>query len=415
MKKRQPLLSILMASMVLVACGGDGSSDSSTSTPSEPKPQPEQSLNTEGRLVIVDDNTDRPNLNLYDLKLEKSIHNIQLKQAVSGLYSSPDYRYAVLMERDQGVVSFYDSGLSLNNGIVAEQTPQLLNYQLFGAKPTHYRSFNGQSAIFYDGDDQQGSKFDVFKDADITKKLVASQKLPLAHHGVAEPRGEMVLSTYLPVGATKLSLVKSYQLHGDHFHEEQTLVNECPSLHGASSIQRYTAFGCEDGVLLVEQQGQKFVDFKLPLNVRIGTVLGNVNAPNLVGIASTTPDLFVIDATQKSVRQLKWSEQPDVQRLKQVYSATGQYFVLLDGSGTLHIFDAKTWQEKSHPQVLKINSVQLAKSQLIAHGQLDEVFLSDPENKEILKIDLATGEVKQRIQLNSVPAQITWLGVNKAK
>ena len=411
MKKTQNLLSILVTSLLLTACGG--SSDSSESEQSKPIPQPEQAISTEGRLVIVDDNVERPNLSLYDLEQEKSIQNIQLKQPLSGLYASPNNRYAVLMERDQGVVSFYDSGLSLNNGVVTQQTPQLLNYQLFGAKPTHYRAFNSQAAIFYDGDEQQSSKFDVFKDSDITQKIVASEKLPKSHHGVAEPRGEMVLSTYLPEGATKLSLVKSYQLHGDHFHEEQTLVNECPGLHGASSIQNFTAFGCEDGVLLVEQQGQRFADFKLPLDVRIGTVLGNVKAQNLVGLASTTPDLFIIDGAQKTVRQLKWTEQADVQRLKQVYSATGQYFVLLDSTGTLQIFDAKTWEMKSYPNLLNISAEQLAKSQLIAHGYLDQVFLSDPERKEILKIDLATGEVKQRIQLSTIPAQIAWVGVSK--
>lgn len=410
MKNIKSSLSILFTSLLLAACGGGSSDSTNTTTPEKPKPQPEPSSYTDGRLVIIDDHPERPELSLYDLKQNKTIHHTQIQYQPSSLYSSPNDRYAVLMMRDQGAVSFYDSGLVTTNGKTIEQSPELLSYQLFGPKPTHFRSFNGQAAIFYDGDDHQSSKFDVFKDVDIGKKVVMSQKLPLSHHGVAEPRGDMVLSSYLPQGSTKLSLVKSYQLHGDHFHEEQSLVNECPGLHGASSIQSYTAFGCEDGVLLVEQKGQNFIDTKLPLTVRIGTLVGNVNAPNLVGLSSATPDLFVIDANQKIVRQLNWVDQANLQRLKQAYSPSGQYFVVLDSAGRLNIFNTKTWEIKFRTPVLNIAADKLAKSQLAMHGQFDEVFINDVENKTILKIDLKTGKIKQKIEFLTVPNQITWVG-----
>lgn len=413
MKTTHSILGILSISLLLTACGGSSNSNNTTQPNPEPvKPTPEQKpLNDQGRLLIINDDATRPELSLYDLTQKQTIQTTLLTYLPSEIYSSPNYRYGVLLARQQGQVNFYDSGLSLNNGALVEQTPSLLNHQLFGAAPTHYRQFNGQAAIFYDGSETQNSKFDVFTDADIAKKFVASQKIPMKHHGVAEPLGELVLSSDVAEGVTSPSLVKSYLLHGDHYHEEQKLVNPCPGLHGAASIQKFTGFGCQDGVLLVEQQGQKFTDVKLPLDVRIGTLVGHPNALNLVGISSASPDLFVIDTAKKSINQMKWLNQPETKRLKQSYSATGKYFVVLDSTGTLNIFDATTWDITFRTPVLSIQPENLNKTQLVMHGQLDEVFLNDTQNNSVIHVDLKTGSIKQRIQLQAIPHKMAWVGV----
>ena len=257
MKKIINFSGLILSSILLTACGGGDGSSSSNPPITDEKPNLEHQ---QGRLLILTEDLDRPQLNLYDLAQKQSIHNAQLSFNPSAIHASAGYRYGVLMNRTQGVVNFYDSGLSLNKGHLSSQTPQLLKYQLNGASPTHYRNFNDQAAIFYDGNNDQSSKFDVFKDQDIFNNSVASQSLPFKHHGVAEPRGDLVLSTYLADGQSKVSIVKSYGIHGDHFHEQQTLSNPCSGLHGASSIQKFSAFGCEDGVLVVEQQGQKFTE-----------------------------------------------------------------------------------------------------------------------------------------------------------
>ena len=419
MKKIQPILGILMASMLLTACGGTGSSNSngtsnngtdSNNTNQNNTAQPDKKLTVDGRLLIINNDQTKPELSVYDLGKKQIVQSTFLNAQPTALYSSPSFGYGILFDRVKGTVNFYDGGLSQKAGAIAEEKPQLLTYQILGAAPTHYRHFDTQAAIFFDGSDTETSKFAVFSDADIAKQIAFSEKLPAKHHGVAEPLGDYVLSSVLPVGATKLSLVKSYEVHHDHYHEHQSLVNECPGLHGASSIQKFSAFGCEDGVLLVERQGAKFVDTKLPLSVRIGTVVGHHLAQDLVALSSATSDLFVIDAQKKTTRQIAWAAQAETKRLKQAYSATGQYFVVLDSTGALNIFDAKTWALKSRSVVLNVDAAQLALTQLAVHGQRDEVYLSDTQNKTIIHIDLKTGDVKQRIQLQSVPSKLTWVG-----
>jgi hypothetical protein len=387
------MLGLVVVTGLISACGGGDSSQQPVQEQEQVKPQPDLAL---GSLAVVSQDNDRTALSLYDLSQNKTVLHTPLKQLPLAIYSSPNYGYAVMMDRVAGEVSF----------VAAGQQPKILDYRLYGAAPTHYRQVNGQAAVFYDGSDTQVSKFDVFSDQDIAKGLVASQHLPYKHHGVAEPRGNMVLSSYLAEGETQVSMVKSYAQHGDHYHEEQTLTHACPSLHGAASNQNFIAFGCQDGVLLVEQQGQRFIDTKITTPVRIGTLLGHEKVSDLVAIASTQQELFIVDTDQQQADMVVWNNQ-DLKRLKQNFSSTGQYFVILDDQGGLSILDSNTWQVLHYVPVLSQDA--LAQAQLAMHGTQDQVFINDANTKQIVQIDLSTGQIVQRIQLDVVPQQMAWL------
>lgn len=408
MKNQLPKISILLSAILLTACGG---SDNNKSNQNNPPEKPTTVVNQEGRLLIINDQVDRPELSLFDLEQQKVIDVKQLKTMPFALHSSPSTRYGILMDRVGGTVNFYDSGLS-DKGTAA---PQLLNFQLNGAAPTHYRNFNGQAAIFYDGSETETSKFDVFTDAGIASKNVASQKLPFKHHGVAEPLGEYVLSSYSGSGETLASVVRNYELHGDHFHGQNNLQNTCPGLHGASSVKGYSAFGCEDGVLLVEHGvAGLFKDSKIKLDVRIGTVVGQANAQELVGLASATPDLFIINGANKLVQQIPWTEKDtNVKRLQQTYSQSGDYFVILDSLGQLVILDTESWTVKHRIQLIEQGSEAIEKAALIAHGQQDRVFINNVVTKQIHEIDLKSAKIERSIKLDAVPQKFTWLGVAK--
>lgn len=386
------LMGLITLGTLLTACGGGGSS-SEPSGQTPPNPEPSQ-----GYLAVVSQDNERAALSLYDLNQHKTIVNTALKQLPLATYSSPSYGYAVLMDRVTGEVSFASAAQG-----------GLLNYRLYGAAPTHYRDFNGQAAVFYDGNDSESSKFDVFTDQDIANGSVSSQRLPYKHHGVAEPRGELVLSSYLPEGAEQLSMVKSYLQHGNHYHVEQTLTQPCLGLHGAASNQNFTAFGCQDGVLLVEQKGQSFIDSKIPTDARIGTLLGHEKVQDLVAIASTQQDLLIVDPRNQQADWVAWTTQDTVKRLKQSFSASGQYFVILDDQGRLHILDSTTWQVIKILPIFTSDSSAIAQAQLAMHGKLDQLFINDAVQQSIYQIDLTQGKITQTIQLNTTPQQLAWL------
>jgi len=419
--KHHYLLGALLSSLLLSACGGDSSDSTSAVTP---KPeQPAQS--DQGRLVIANADTVRPLLSIYDLKEQKLINTTALSSAPSAMYSSPQSRYAVMLSRNEGVVQFafvFDSGIFNKNGVLQRNAPNLLAFQLKGATPAHYRSFNGLAALFYDGSDTEVSKFDVFNDAAIEKQAISTQQLPKKHHGVAEPRGGYVLSTYLPKDAETLSLVKSYELHGDHFHEEQTLKNACNRLHGAASVQQYAAFGCEDGVLVVEQKGNQFTDKKILIDQRITTIAGHEKLEKFAAFATGTHALFIVDPKNLNATSLDWSlgaKEADattpVKRLQQVVDSSGRHLAILDSAGGVHVIDSQNWKRLGQIKAIaNVNATELAKSRLAVNAATDTIFINDTQAKTIVELDLNNLKIKQTIQLNDVPNTFTWLGVAKA-
>lgn len=418
--KQAYLLSALFSSVLLSACGGSG--DSSNSSSNTPKPEQPTTQTYEGRLAIANADADRPMLSVYDLKDQKLIDSKALNYTPSAMYSSPQSRYAVMVSRNDGVVQFADGGVFSQSNQLKVNAPNILTFQLNGTTPAHYRSFNGTAALFYDGSATDVSKFDVFNDAMIAQQSIATQKLPKNHHGVAEPRGEYVLSTYLPIDATALSIIKSYHIHGDHYHEEQTLVNPCNRLHGVASIANYAAFGCEDGVLVVEQKKDTFVDKKVFIDQRISTLAGHEKINQFAAFASGTHALFVVDPQQGNAISLDWSigaKELDgttaVKRLQQAFDATGRYLAILDSMGTVHVIDTQTWQRLG--QIQAINNVigtELSKSRLVVNAASDTIFINDTQAKTIVELDLKNLKIKQTIQLNDVPNTFTWLGVAKA-
>lgn len=403
---------LLCCTGFLTACNNS----SSDNKPSNPQTPPSSIENTQGRLVITNDDATRPVATVYDLKENKVLNTHAVKGVVSGVYSSPSHRYAVFLDRENNTVQFLDSGLFIENKTLKVATPTWLSYQLNGEKPTHYRSFNGQATIFYDGSDAGSSKFDLITDELIQNKAVASQTLPAKHHGVAEPRGEYTLSTVTPSDWTEAlpKFVKSYQLHGDHFHEEISFNTPCEGLHGAASGKNHAVFGCLDGVLAIEQKGTQFKDFKINIAQRIGTLTGHENLTQVLGLASSG-DIFVIDPENRYAQSVNWlntSNNPELKRISYSFDAKGKYFLILDSTGYIHTIDTKTWETTGSHRILE-TTAEIAKSKIVANANTGNIYINDTANKTIIEFSPAKKHIVQKILLNDVPQQMAWVGIQK--
>ncbi|MDP2226872.1 MAG: hypothetical protein Q8J78_05300 [Moraxellaceae bacterium] len=197
-----------------------------------------------GRLVLASSTR----AYVYDLEEEDMAGDFALDHAPAALYASPGYRYALITQRPAAAahqVQFIDSGLYAHDDHVHEDAPTLLAFKLFGTTPAHYRRVDGLGALFFDGG--SGPRFVLFDDASLAAgRVIASENALAAHHGVAEPRGEVVL-----VSKPDTSGILVYHRHDDHFHEEGTVDEACTGLHGAGSNALWSGFGCSDGVLVL--------------------------------------------------------------------------------------------------------------------------------------------------------------------
>ncbi len=201
-----------------------------------------------GRLIIAS-NGAHSHAYVYDLESAAVLaDDFHLDYEPSALYASPGHRYAVIAQQPATAshqVQFLDSGIHVHDDHVDADAPALLSFKLYGTTPAHYRSVDGVAALFFDGG--SGPRFVLFSDASLAAgNVIASENIMAAHHGIAEPRGEVVLAS-----KADRSGILLYHLHDDHFHEEGSVEQTCTGLHGGGSNAGWSAFGCQEGVLLV--------------------------------------------------------------------------------------------------------------------------------------------------------------------
>ena len=418
--QRSNIQQSLMAAAVLMALTGcDGSSHSNEGQPATDHKH--DKVQSAGRLILSAAGSNQ--VHVYDIQQQKQLGSFDSKFPIQAIYSSPDQRYAVLMQRTDNKVSFVDGGLWQedhgNHMHDYQQAAKLSSFQLNGPAPTHYEVHSGQAAIFFDGvvNPRQASAVQLLTDASIgNAKLAASLNLPQNMHGTAEPRGKHLLTTFRPADASNTlpTQVEWYQLNGENYVLKEKFAEQCPGLHGSFSNKDYSVFGCTDGVLVVEQKADQMVASKIAnpsgMSGRIGTVTGHKNLSTMLGFAGQ--DQYLLDPVAKTMTLLNWRGNSTATRTAFAMSGDGDYFAQLDSSGKLTVQDVNAgYSIKGNLQLLsKIDSAN--PPVISANLQNDDIFITDPANQQLLKVDLAA-MTNSSLKLDFVPAKMSWVGIAK--
>ncbi len=368
-----------------------------------------------GRLAFAGADGD-PQLSVLDLD-SRTTTQIALANAPTAVYASPERRYAVVVQADADQVNFVDGGVYAHEDHVDVETPTLLDFSLSGARPAHYQAHEEQAALFFDGRDAVPAQFALLTDAGIGNAgVVATASLPATVHGLAEPRDGYVLAVDYSLeeagAATPRNAVKKYELHGDHFHDEGRLATPCENIHGAGTNEDFVAFGCQDGILLVEQDGDVFTDSKIATPQRISQVAGHHEVPLLAGFAGAADGdtLYVIDPVAGTATASDWKQGAAVNRRQHGFDAHGEHLLILDSAGTLHVLEAGA--EGFEPRgTVAVYSGDQATARLTTSPLADIAYVTDPAGKSIAVIDLELLEEVDRIDLDFAPIGIAWLGV----
>ncbi len=256
LNKKIAMLPIMLAVVSLTAC-----KDSSNNSSGDDHQAPDVEGGNKGRLVIS--SADTAEVAVVSLKDGNELERISLNNPASGMYSSPQHRFALIAQRDQGEIQIVDGGMyEEDHGDHMhpyENDPLLLSKEFNGAKPTHYREHEGQAAFFFDGDSKQAllSKVISFNDEAILHNKELQLDLNNSMHGVAEPRDEYMLTTYRPAeaGSPLPDQVELYKINStsEEYEFVERFEETCPSLHGAFSTEEASVFGCSDGILMINQ------------------------------------------------------------------------------------------------------------------------------------------------------------------
>jgi len=379
-------------------------------------------VETAGRLVVGQ--ASPATAHVIDLDDGRTLRSLTLDFAASAIYASPDHRYAVLLQRTSDQVQFVDGGLwQEDHGDHLHdyaEDPLLLALKLQGARPTHYEVHDTLAALFHDGNaaTAQNAGVAVLSDASLGSAATeATLDLPIAMHGTAEPRGDFLLTTHREAGteSTLPSAVDLYRRNVAGYDFVERIAEPCPGLHGSYSNDDYTLFGCTDGVLVVEQNGETFTASKIAnvagmaAGARIGTVVGHHDLEGFGGFAGN--DLYAIDPSAGSMRRIDWAAGAAVTKIAHAMDAEGERFLILDSAGTLRVLDpANGWANLgSLPVISSFNEGQ-APVITLSHAE-DLAFVTDPADRSIAVIDLETLSERERLRFDFAPSAVTWLGI----
>ncbi|CAM3008988.1 5-methyltetrahydrofolate--homocysteine methyltransferase [Pseudoalteromonas distincta] len=396
-----------------------------------------------GRLAILAGDSNEASF--FDLDDNALLDTFVLNDESSTLSASPDFRYAVITNRTQDYLGFIDGGMwREDHGEHLhdyEQGPAFSSYELTsGSRPTHLMTHDGQLAIFYDGDADSGApaSVEVLTDSDITN---ATATLPgisydINMHGVAEPRGEHLLSTIRRDDADNTSVAKVlpdqvgvYHFHDGEYELEQTLAPTCPDLHGAAQNHDYVVFGCGDGVLIAHQQddvyeAQKVANIEAVGTERIGTLYGHENSNTIFGIAAAHDGsgsvLLSIHPENAEMEEVEWQLADGASAVSYSFSASGEHFLVLDSLGFLNVLTGHDHDGEMHWELAgqvditqeDISTMPQGMNFSMTVAQNGEfAYVADPIAQHIVQVHLEDLEVEGELELTFPPAGLTWLGI----
>lgn len=437
MKTKLNLILCAMLSTSLIACGDSTTNITEKDPIVEPTPDPgdghdHDEVSSEGRLAFTVSGSDE--INVIDLEHKENIATIGTGGNAGYIYASENKRYAILVQRDAEQVQFLDGGIwQENHGDHLhpyQEDPKLMEFHIDGVKPAHVTNSESETAVFFDGSDESGenAKVAMFSETHIAEN---SSEAPILQyetymHGAAQARGEFLLSTQRdPNSATTLpDKIALYEVHGDHFHEEEVFDVSCPGLHGSAQNHDYIAFACTDGVVVIKQEGETFSASKIAntedfaVDQRIGTLKGHHETEQFIGIAGN--EMFIIDPEHGEIEKVDWYNASEKYLSAGEFSFDGSYAVTLEATGLLTIFEPHIEGGHAHWEVLHsietsehdISEMPEKHSYRLAVSYYENVvYVSDPISKHVVKYDLATGEAVDEIELSFVPDRMVWLGI----
>lgn len=318
------------------------------------------------------------------------------------VHQLPDPRLAVVVHRADHRVTFVHSGLTeIDHGDHAdlvEGHPYVLQTLNVGLQPTHFFARGNDLAFFNDGDGTV---------AWLDRRLLGVSLDYVVLDGREPDHGAVaVLGDHAFVGYLRSGLV-------DVVHRSGATVatfEGCPGLHGQAPWASGVAFGCSDGVLLVEARpGGTFAAHKLanpagsPEGARVGTVVGDEGSAMLIG--NFGQGIARIDPEARSLTPVALPASPLAMR----FAEAGALLVVLTADGVLHALDPSSGAVLRSVAVVDAVASGATRPTMTVLGE--HVYVADPLHAEVVEVHVDGFEVERRLALPFAPGGVAGLAI----
>jgi hypothetical protein len=286
------------------------------------------------------------------------------------------------------------------------------NGSLAGAKPSHVNLGGGEVAVFFDGDGQAA----VIREDQLGKPRAkpATLKTSAPHHGLAAPiNGRFAMSIphatdnkQLPIG---ISVV-------DRSGKELIRSEDCPRLHGEARMRQVSAFGCENGVLLLSSNKEGFAFEKLTYNASLpaARMVRNLTSGTNVNsfFGDFGPDgMVVLDPVAKSFTFVQLPARR-THFARDVIS--GEFGYVIAEDGILHKINTLSGKLEASVAVTERYSMDggssIARPRVSASGE--RVVVSDPAKGLVHVIDATKMQVLHKTPVAGAPFDVVLVGAH---
>lgn len=406
MSTKQALAMVSLA-LLAVACGADGDTDGaataapSTSATTAPPVErgsatPRLALSYDGGLLV------------YDARTLGKIADIPV-DGFTRLNAAGNGRH-VFVSRAGGF-GVLDMGTWTqahgDHGHYYTAQPAMTDLSFGGAEPGHVVPHDGAITLFSDGTGQ----VDVLDpDALLAGKPAQVKTLSRpAHHGVAVSRadGTVVVSVGDAEKRTGATIL-------DANGAPLATAEQCPGVHGeAAAADGVLTLGCQDGILIVRGNDIRKVASPDAYG-RIGNQAGSDESPVVLGDYKTDPDAEVerprrftlTDTATGTIRVVPIDASYSFRSLDR--GPEGEA-VILGTDGFLHVFDPVSAARVAHVPAIgawtEPDEWQSPMPNL--HVQDGIAYVSDPNAKKLVAVNLASGEKVAQADLPQPTIELT--------
>jgi len=286
-----------------------------------------------------------------------------------------------------------------------------------GKKPGHAVSADSRVSFFFDGDGtvktyDRSALEDAAKEEGETLPDAATEFEVGAHHGVAVPIEDQVVSTLAPGDAKELPNTlgafdasgKNAQLTGD---------TSCPEIHGAVGTKDAALFACADGVLTVTAERDGALTSKLIAypGEADGRTWSLTPGRSLVAATFENGGLGLLDPTKGT-----WSTVATAAPVTSVaVSPDNKVVFALDEGGTAYAVDAAAGVVTEQKKIVESTTVGSDSKEGAPAPSLalssERGYVSVPESGKVVEYDVRDGLRETRsFDLGGHPAAIAVVG-----
>ncbi|MFN3999432.1 hypothetical protein [Algoriphagus sp.] len=261
----------------------------------------------------------------------------------SANYLSSSGQYITSVERVNGIVKFFDTGIVNHVDHGHEYEMRWLGSTAVAPLPTHFSATNGNIVIFNDGDGSITWARESTMETPSFNPTVIKDLKNGVHHGAATwLTGNKFAVTFKnpEIPGALPQTIKILSSNGAVVAESAEV--KVTGIHGDASNGSYAVFGGTEAVLVAGSNNQLFkIENISPLEPTSGNWMGTIKANDKSSILygwARNKGVFAIDPLAKSMRNIYTGD--DVSTY--FFSADGSKLIIQTKSNSVKIIDSKT-------------------------------------------------------------------------